>query len=51
MDLSDPGCNLCISVSEVHALSNLFHLSAKLKRIPDKFKTSFVLVLSHMQIM
>jgi len=44
MDLSDTGCNLCISVSEVHALSNSLHLSAKLKPIPDKLKTSFVLV-------
>lgn len=44
MDLSDPRCNLCISVLEVHALSNSLQLRAKLNHITDKFKTRFVLV-------
>lgn len=44
MALPHPGCSLCISVSELHASSNPLHLSAKLKHILEKCKTSFVLV-------
>lgn len=45
MDLSDPGCNVCISVSKVlrlvHALSKTLHVSSEHKCILNKFKMSF----------
>lgn len=37
MDLSDLGCNVCISLSEVHASSKPLLVSTELKPILDKF--------------